>query len=330
MSDVVNAAPIEPAKTTDMVVPTPEPAKPANDNSDKGESPKTDAAPPAPPAHDPQKLERARQAARQRAEENQRRMVAQAEANRREGERQQAIETARNERAQREAYQRQLEVLKDPKEALAYLEKIGLPAKTLAARAVEQSTPEARLRAEMEARIEERVSAVQKAHEAEMAKMREEREQVQRFETIRAATQHFVSQASHAENYPAVSAVVALGAEWRDSIVAEARRVLHDAYQKTGYEYSNEEVLSYLESKYSKLVAPNPKDAASKSKDGSDSTQEAPNGSGSQESASASGSRTLTNKASQVKGSLPPDFDTMSDAEQKAILAATYRALRRP
>lgn len=254
----------------------------------------------------------------------------QADAQRREQERQALAQQAQAERAQREALQRQLEALNDPMQALAHLERVGLSPKVLAQKAVEANTPEAKLRAEIEARIEERVSAVQRAHEAELTKLREEREQRTRFEQIQQATNHFVAQASKATDYPAVSAVINLGPEWRDSIVAEARRVLTDAYQRTGYEYTNEEVLSYLETKYSKLVPSTPKDEAAKSNVGSAPNQEDPNRTGTQETQSAGGSRTLTNKATQLKGTVPPDFDSLSDKDQKAALAALYRASRKP
>lgn len=308
---------------------------PANDTAAK---PATPGAPPeegaaavaeatfAPPPADPDKLERARATARARLEDNRRRMAQQADAQRREQDRLQARATAQFNHERAEGLQKQLDAIqRDPMAALAHLEKVGLSAKTLAEKAVEQSTPEARLRAELEAKLEERVGAVQRTYQEQIEKLNADRQERERQVAVQHAQQRFLATAGDEASFPAVARVVALGAEWKASILAEATRVLREAHQRTGYEYTDAEVLTYLDEKYSKLM-PDQKNGQSTS----NALKEATLGAGAQATNAAGGTRTLTNKDTQAKGTLPPDFDSLSDRDQKAALAALYRASRRP
>lgn len=328
-----------PAKVTDMVTggataandakeSTPDPAKSATEASPETAEEKKDEAP-APAKAEPSKLDRARAAARAKYEEAQRRAFAQRQQERQQLDAQRALQYAQQQEARARALEQQLQKIQsDPLAALSFLEQVGLPPKVLAQKAVEASTPEAKLKADLEQRVAAQVAEVRRDYEARFQQIQAEREAQAREAQARAARQAFISDASNAEQYPAVAHLVSLGDEWKTSILGEATRVLEEAYRKTGYEYTNEEVLDYLNKKYSKIV-PTPKDGADKSNGVSTTQREAQNGTGSHETNTAGSPRTMTNKATQLKGSLPPNFDDMSDRDQKAALAALYRQSRR-
>lgn len=325
MSNAPNpAAEVATSKVVDVAIPqasqeTPPPA-PAEGETPEAAKPAESAAP-----QEASKLERARAVARARHAEAQRRMLLQEQANRAAQEAQRARYQLELERQKAQGIQGELDRLRDPMAALEHLERVGLPAKTLAQKAIESETPEAKLRAELRAELKAELEASKKAYETELKAFRDREAAQQQAVQAQAIRNQFIQDASNESDFPAVAQVVKLGDEWKASILDEATRVLQEAFRRTGQHYTNREVLSYLNAKYQKLV-PNPKDAASKS-NGSAPPKEAAGTS--PEKSAAGDSRTLTNKAAQVKGSLPPDFDKLSDREQKAALAAMYRASKR-
>lgn len=335
-SQIANAEGLPVVKVTDMGVPPPPP--PANDTEsvkpvteeppEGGEAPKVEEPKAEPEKTD--KLAKARAAASKANRVWQERNALQAEAQRRHQEAQRYNQIAQAEAQRSQALQRELDALRDPTQALAHLEKVGLDAKTLTERALQLGSPEAKLRAELEEVVNARVSAVEQRYEAELKRIHGEREASQRAQAERAAHQQFLAEASDAEHFPAVAHILSQGEEWGPSLIAEAMRVLEQAYQKNGQQYTNREVLAYLDDKYAKIVSPSskPKDGASRSNGGLDPKKDT-NGSGTAETKEAGAPRTLTNKMTQQKGTLPADYDNLPPAEQKAALAALYRQLSR-
>jgi hypothetical protein len=330
VSDPNAGAPVQ--KTVDMAVGAAKDAAPS-ESSAKTDTPvqpgedKKEGAPPEAPAQvavpPKDRLAGARRQVRERAQFFAERQAAQLEAQRQAQSSSQYQQIAQQERAAREAYERQLkEITSDPMAGLAFLEKAGLDAKTLTQKAIEANSPEGKLRAELEAKFEARFAEVQKTYDARIAEI-QQREQTQAQAVTRAqAQQRFMTEAADAERFPSVSQLLEKGEEWKTSLLSEATRVLQDAFQKTGQHYTNEEVLSYLDRKYSQLVPPKPKNGAALSNAEVGKTD-------SGTSNAAGSSRTITNDAAQVKGSLPPNFDDLPDADQKKALAAMLRQLSR-
>ena len=270
----------------------------------------------------PDKLKRAREVAKAKHARFVEQSQLRAEYQRRSYEAQQATYIAQQERAERERLQAQLVELRDPMAALSYLEKTGLPAKVLIDRAREAESPEAKQKAELQALVDERVSGLKSEYERQLAQINAERDQQRQNAQLQAARNQFISEAS-TDAYPVVSQLIAVGGdEWKASLVSEATRVLTQAFEQTGRHYTNEEVLTYLNQKYSKLISLKEKSSGNTSETPS---KEATNGTGADAKNSAGTPRTLTNKSAQVKGSLPANFDDLSDREQKSILAALYR-----
>lgn len=311
MSD---AATIETTEETPATPPAEAP--PANDNdtpAEPKEAEKADAKDkkdePAPPVLS--KLERAKAAAEKAKRDHAARVKlqqAQAQQSRMLAERERELAQLREERARMAA---QLE--KADKDPLGYLREKGTTADVLARRAIEDASPDAKMR-----RLEEMVAAEREARiKAEQAR-EEQARQAQQQAAISAARDAFVKKAGDVEKYPSL----ARHAEVRpQGIIREAEEILADAYKKTGMTYSDDEVLEYLESVYSKAHgSPSAKAGATKA------ATETRNGAGAQETTTAGKPRTLTAAASQ-KGALPPDWDELSDAEQKKAMAEMYRSL---
>jgi len=137
--------------------------------------------------------------------------------------------------------------------------------------------------------------------------------------TRQEAHQRFIAQASDATAFPTLASMFEKNPRWKGQIISEATQILREAKQKTGEDYSNKQVLLYLEEKYSEIT-PSRNGAVTREDTGKTTPGTA---------TTAGGSRTLTNDATQVRGTLPPDFDSLSDAEQKKALAALYRQTSR-
>ena len=338
-ADIINSnAATPPEKVVDMATGQTQ-EKPAETpaSGDKPESPEKAVggdqageptkAPATPPA-EPSRLDKAREVARAKYAEAQRRLIQQAQEQRRQAAQTDQIRLLEAERARANAAQAELERLKDPMAALGHLEKIGLPAKVLAERAVAANTPEARLQAQIEARIAEKVAEVQKQYESRLQTFEQQQQEQRQAQIARAAEQQFLHEASSPDTFPALAHVAGLGDEWKASIVEEGKRIAAEAYRRTGIEYTNAEILSFMDRRYAKLVNPQSKAGDEKSNGASTAQREAQSGTGANET-NAGSPRTLTNKVAQEKGTLPPNFDSLSEPEQTAILAAQYRALRR-
>lgn len=336
VADAVGA-PVE--KVVDVAIPpTPTEEKKESDNSDqtdkgepsaeKGGGPE-ELAPPAVPTEAPTKpdrLQRAKEAARQRYLAAEQRRLAMAEAQRQAAEAQRLAQLAHRERQQREIAEKQLQTIsRDPMAALAFLEQTGLDAKTLTQKAIEANSPEAKLKAELNAEWEQRFLRLQQSYDERLAEIQQREQAAQQAAAHRHAQERFIQEAADATKFPAVAQLVELGPEWKASLLEEATRILIQAHQRTGQEYTNDEVLSYLEKKYSRAFQP--KNGTSQSKAGTEATKES-NGTGTTKS-EAGGSRTLTNKDTAAKGSLPPNFDDLPDKEQKKALAAMLRQMSR-
>jgi len=336
-STEINAsAGVPPEKTVDMA--TGEGVgveKPANDNGSNGTtgtgaSPEKDkaaadaAAPPPVPA-EPSKLDKARAVARAKHEENQRRIFQQGEQARVRAQQQAVNQAYQAERARREAAEKALADINTPEGALAYLEKVGMNPKVLAERAVAMNTPEGRLRAEIEAKIQAATEQVRKEYDTRIAKYEEQVQSSSRQAAIAQAEQRFIQEGTDTETFPAVAHLLSQGDEWRASILEEGKRIITEAARRTGQDYTNAEVLAYLDRKYSKILSLPQKSGESSS----NANGNAQNGTGANATGTAGSPRTLTNTNTQGKASLPPDFDSLSPSEQQAALAALYRALRR-
>lgn len=322
-----------PPETPETPPPTP---PPANDNNDA--PPPAAAEGEAQAAIDekseatqqPNKLDRARAVARAKHQRYQAQIAIRAEANRRTQEAQYAQQVAYAERQRADQLQRQLqEVQSDPMAALALLEQAGLSPKELARKVVEADSPEAKLKADIESRFDQRLTALRQDYEQKIQGFSQEREARQRQETLVAARSQFISEAGDEKNYPAVSTLVELGDDWKSSLLGEATRVLEQAYQATGQHYTNAEVLQYLERKYAKLNLPSKQKSSTDKSEVTSPSKDALNGTGTEAKNAASAPRTISNKVAQEKASLPPNFDDLPPKEQTAVLAAMYRSLSR-
>lgn len=250
----------------------------------------------------------------------------------------QEVERLRQERDERDARLRRIE--SDP---LSYLrDERRLPADELARRAVEDADPAARVhRLEAELRTikdrdaqrerdaaEREQRAQQEAEHARVsAWQRQQQEQAQRA---------FIRKASDETAYPTLAAHAA---ERPRAILREAMEIIEEAANQsaardrfgdpipgTGHVYSDEEALEYLEAVYAKAAgkSPNGNGASDSKRNAAAVTQSGP---GSRETTQAGKPRTLSGKDAGQQTQVPPNFDDLSDAEQKRILAARYKAL---
>lgn len=266
--------------------------------------------------------ERQRQATRRREQFERQQMAA--EAQRRGAEAAQYQQQLAAERAERERLAGL--VAKAKEDPLSYLSELGVTADAIAKRALSESTPEAALK-----RFETEL-AQERAERERLAKQIADREEADKRRTAqaqadaryRAAEDRFLKLAADEAKYPAVASHVALRPR---ALVREATQLMIDAKKETGFDYTDEETLEYLESVYSK-AQPSKKEAAAKSQD-TKSTAETSTGSGNQEKASAGKPRTLTNDGTAQRGSLPANFDELSDAEQKRLMADQLRRMTR-
>ena len=316
-------APVQ--KTVDMAVPPNANAAPVETpvNTD-GKEPDLDkgsaGSPPAAPAptHDP--LAAARAKARRQAQANAEREAIQREAQRQAYAAREAQAYLQQERAARQDLEAKYRaVTGDPAAALEHLEKLGLDPKTLAKKALEADTPEAKLRAEIRAEFQAELEAIKRENQERLEAERKAQLVAQQERTRQEAHQRFIAQASDATAFPTLASMFEKNPRWKGQIISEATQILREAKQKTGEDYSNKQVLLYLEEKYSEIT-PSRNGAVTREDTGKTTPGTA---------TTAGGSRTLTNDATQVRGTLPPDFDSLSDAEQKKALAALYRQTSR-
>lgn len=294
---------------------------------------KPEAAPPEPPK--PSHLERAKAAAERERKAQVLRRQEQVERQRLAQERAELERQLAQERAAREQFvseYRQLQALleEQKKDPLAVLEKLGVPADVIAKRALEANTPDAKIAKLEQLVLEERDARtrLEKQREEE----RQAREEAQRRQEVsaRAAAAHqaFIQAAANEEKYPHLAAHAAVRPR---ALLIEATAIVQDAYDRTGIAYEDEDVLEFLEQQYAHAAEkaatrPTKKDPVAESKE---SKTEKTSGSGNQEKKTAGEPRTLTNDATAVRGSLPANFDELSDPEQKALMADMLRRLTR-
>ena len=287
-------------------------AKEKSDKSDaKGKGKEKEDVGPTPEEVD--RMARAKAAAERMA--SQRR--AQEQANREAAQARYALQQREQEYARlRQDYERQQQQLQQfENDPLTYLRDVRkLPADELARRAVEDADPEARMK-----RMQEKLDAFETRERDREKRYAEERAAAQQQAVMRQAEAAFLEKAKDLEAYPNI----ALHAEHRPrALVREALEIIEEAYKRTGIHYSDEEALEYLESLYSKTSKRN--ETESKSNASASVTQ---NGAGAQATKTAGKPRTLSGKDAAQSSALPPNFDELSDQEQKRLMAEMYRRL---
>jgi hypothetical protein len=307
--------------------------------AEKVEPPKTDERKDdKPPEPQPSALERAkaaaarekqRQAIRRQEQADRARMAAEAQTKAQESARYQAELAA--ERAERERLTALFE--KSKTDPFSYLEAHGVTPEDIAKRAVDASTPEAQLakvRADFEARLAKERETLRKEFEEKIQAREAAREEAEKRAQAKAvyeqATKGFVAQASDAAKYPTLARHAAVRP---NAIVREAAELLAEAKQNTGVDYTDEEVLTFLEDQYSKAASdqPDPKAAAGKS-DTAKVATETSIGTGTQAKKDAGAPRTLTNDDAAQVGTIDlseEEFDKLSDLEQRRVMAAQLR-----
>jgi hypothetical protein len=182
---------------------------------------------------------------------------------------------------------------------LAALKALGLTAQDIAKRLVKDGTPEA-LIANVQEQLEQERAERQKLE----AQIQAEKSQA----ALRQAETRFVERASDTKRYPHV-------AEQPTALVLAAAKHIISVAGAQGYQYSDGEILDYLEREY-----------AAKSKTPKTQVSSASGANG--KSASPASSRTLTNGLSSSRFSVPANWDSLDDASQKKILADQIASLK--
>ena len=207
----------------------------------------------------------------------------------------QAVE-AENQRLRNEASERQKreELYKTDKRAV--LRDYEIDAKTLAQRQLEEQTPEG-LRRQLEEKFERQIAA-ERAERERLEKTIASREAQAKYAV---AEKIFRQEASDATRYPHVAQ------QPYQVILTTAKSLIEDGFRRTGEQYSNAEVFSYLEGLYAKQSAGKTPGTAPIEKP---ETPTSP--------------RTISAKLASDRFSLPPNFDDLSDREQRRHLAKAY------
>lgn len=136
-----------------------------------------------------------------------------------------------------------------------------------------------------------------------------ERQQV----SYKAAAEAFMNAASDATKYPT------LANQPRGMVLAAAKQLIQEAKQKTGFDYSNGEVLDFLEQHWSGHQKAR---QAKQDANGKASTASAP------KENTAAPPRTITNGIGKPYA-LPANFEELDDQQQKAAMAAALTAVHR-
>ena len=196
-------------------------------------------------------------------------------------------------RAEADERQRREDLYKTDKRAL--LRDYDVDARTLAQRQLEENTPEG-LRRTMEEKFEQKLAEERTKREALESTIKQ-RDQIEKNAAIEAK---FRSTVADATRYPN------LAQQPYNIVLATSKQLLQDAFNRTGIWYSNEEVLGHLESEYTKSSAKPPGTAPTEKTE----TPASP--------------RTISAKLASDRFSLPPNFDDLSDREQRRHLAKAY------
>lgn len=211
---------------------------------------------------------------------------------------------------QRELREYQERIQKADADPLAYAQERGLTPQQIAQRLIEDGTPEATIR-----KLESKLEALQRGiEEREQRAMAEQRAQshakvVETFTTM---------VKSDAERYPLLSRLP------KERVLSEAFAVANRATAK-GHQYSDAEIAAHLEESLEKeadvYVSWHQEKARKAAERASAQSAPADGKVNGRQADKAGTPRTLTNGQASSRGTMPADFDKLSDREQNKILA---------
>lgn len=271
-------------------------------------APSEDAKPAEPAAEAVDRLAKAKAAIERSKRQRAQRQKEAEEAARLRTERDQLARQAAWERAERERAEQQVKAAQEA-EPLEYLRARGIDAKTIAQKALEESTPEGQIKALREemSRRDQQLAEWQRQQSAREAAAAQER-----------AEKDFLAQAAK-DDYPTLAR---LARSRPEALVREANAVAEQAARRTGGVYpSFEQILAYLEHEYSSALRDKTSEDRPASSREKPLTREAP---AREVQPGASVAKTLTSRSSE-KATLPKDLGEMSWEEQREVLLRQIR-----
>lgn len=195
---------------------------------------------------------------------------------------------------------------------LEYAEERGITIQQLAARVVSRGTPEGEV---------ESIKAELERLKAESAEARRQAQESQYTSTMRAREDEFHAiVASDEDAYPTLSAMP------RSRVIKLAHELAREAREDadrrgdTNFRVDPKKLAAHLEKQESEIYGRAKGKSAGKQKDVAEATLGASNDTGRPGTKQAA-PRTLTNAGATERGSLPVNFDDLSDKEQNKLLA---------